>query len=150
MDTILRDLDIYLPYQLRHHFYPLNIRGCLVHMCQTPYMAKGVGMPNIGHVVRTNPPVSLGQLIGTVKFLGVTEFATGEWLGIELDEQARFLHKRIGVCWSLSVLKPTGATWVYISRLQQNHHMSTCLIKEVFWFELIESNHEKFRFCRRQ
>ena len=61
-------------------------------------MAKGVGMPNIGHVVRTNPPVSPGQLIGTVKFLGVTEFATGEWLGIELDEQARFLHKRIGVC----------------------------------------------------
>eukprot|EP00434_Breviolum_minutum_P010934 symbB.v1.2.009640.t1/scaffold617.1/size180324/6 len=28
------------------------------------------------------------ELIGTVKFLGVTEFATGEWLGIELDEQA--------------------------------------------------------------
>eukprot|EP00438_Fugacium_kawagutii_P011850 Skav236792 [mRNA] locus=scaffold1361:414131:424079:- [translate_table: standard] len=26
--------------------------------------------------------------MGTVKFLGSTEFAAGEWLGIELDEQA--------------------------------------------------------------
>lgn len=29
-----------------------------------------------------------GQLLGTVKFLGTTEFAAGEWLGIELDEKA--------------------------------------------------------------
>jgi len=34
--------------------------------------------------------VTVGQteLMGTVKFLGPTEFAAGDWLGIELDEQA--------------------------------------------------------------
>jgi hypothetical protein len=33
------------------------------------------------------------QLMGTVKFLGPTEFAAGDWLGIELDEQALVLMK---------------------------------------------------------
>ena len=33
------------------------------------------------------------QLMGTVKFLGPTEFAAGDWLGIELDEQAPGLMK---------------------------------------------------------
>eukprot|EP00435_Cladocopium_sp_Y103_P009007 s1488_g2.t1 len=34
--------------------------------------------------------VTVGQteLMGTVKFAGPTEFAAGDWLGIELDEQA--------------------------------------------------------------
>ena len=32
--------------------------------------------------------VAQTQLCGTVKFIGATEFAAGEWMGIELDEKA--------------------------------------------------------------
>ncbi|CAJ1458139.1 unnamed protein product [Effrenium voratum] len=32
--------------------------------------------------------VAQTQLLGTVKFLGATEFASGEWMGIALDEKA--------------------------------------------------------------
>ena len=31
--------------------------------------------------------VAQTQLCGTVKFIGTTEFAAGEWMGIELDEK---------------------------------------------------------------
>ena len=86
---------------------------------------------------QTNPPVvSSGQLIGTVKFLGVTEFATGEWLGIELDEQARFSQETsFGLNWLSQFMRSSDDRRQYAWK-----SMCTLLVRYPK-FELKRSDH---------